>query len=552
MTFRSSADRASSSRPSPSSSLSSQGASRRIRSTSLQPRHAAAARAPTSRTAGARAARRAERRREQQRRTPRRGPRARSESARRASGSAGSVARDAAREVRRVGGSSPWRADPGDCAHAADAHTTGGRRSSSGCVSWPAHRSPSCQRAAASPALAVPRRCWTRSRPRGQLLALPDAADPQEDHDELAVTSRFHISGVLCSSRSARSPHGRRPSRRSASSPIMATSARSRVPARRPTTQRPARTDRGLGREHLGRARRVPLRVAEDEGRLHPHRARTARRQGRGPAPQVRLDDPLLARLRRGARERRVHGDGLMSLQFRRDRRRPDRAGQSPIKGADVIQLERRGGRTSCPSRSTATRFPVVQTTDIPLGDDVYVGLYICAHNDTVTERATLSDVRITVPAKATFVPYREYIGSNVEIMEVATGRRRIVYRATGSVQAPNWTSDGKALIYNQDGKLYRFDLTTRHADADQHRHPHPQQQRPRALVRREVARHQRPERQREPQSVDGVRRAHRGWDAAARHAARSLVPARLVARREVSRLHRHPRHGDGHLPHPA
>ena len=36
--------------------------------------------------------------------------------------------------------------------------------------------------------------------------------------------------------------------------------------------------DRRLGRERLGGSRRVPLRVAEDEGRLHPHRARRARR----------------------------------------------------------------------------------------------------------------------------------------------------------------------------------------------------------------------------------------------------------------------------------
>jgi TolB protein len=30
------------------------------------------------------------------------------------------------------------------------------------------------------------------------------------------------------------------------------------------------------------------------------------------------------------------------------------------------------------------------------------------------------------------------------------------------SMQAPNWTTDGKALIYNRNGHLYRFDLSTR------------------------------------------------------------------------------------------
>lgn len=157
-----------------------------------------------------------------------------------------------------------------------------------------------------------------------------------------------------------------------------------------------------------------------------------------------------------------VHGDGLVSLQFRKTPGGQTEQVQSPIKGADVIQLERRGGTYIMSVAKWGDTLSSVQATDIPLGDDVYVGLFITAHNDTVTERATLSDVRITVPVRAGFVPYREYLGSNVEIMEVATGRRRIVYHADNSIQAPNWTRDGKALIWNQDGVLYRFDLATR------------------------------------------------------------------------------------------
>lgn len=157
-----------------------------------------------------------------------------------------------------------------------------------------------------------------------------------------------------------------------------------------------------------------------------------------------------------------VHGDGLTSLQFRRTAGAQTEQVESPVKGADVIQLERRGGAYIMSVAKFGDTLSRVQTTDVSLGDDVYVGLYITAHNDTVTERATLSDVRITVPVRVGFVPYREYLGSNVEIMDVATGRRRIVYHADNSIQAPNWTRDGKALIWNQDGKLYRFDIATR------------------------------------------------------------------------------------------
>ena len=104
------------------------------------------------------------------------------------------------------------------------------------------------------------------------------------------------------------------------------------------------------------------------------------------------------------------------------------------------------------------------ELTGVSLPDTVYVGLFVCAHNDTTVERATFSNVRITTPAKRDFVPYRDYIGSNLEILDVATGNATIVHQYRGSFQAPNWTPDGKALIYAQEGRLYRFDLAAHSA----------------------------------------------------------------------------------------
>ncbi|HEY9231870.1 MAG TPA: biopolymer transporter TolR, partial [Blastocatellia bacterium] len=70
-------------------------------------------------------------------------------------------------------------------------------------------------------------------------------------------------------------------------------------------------------------------------------------------------------------------------------------------------------------------------------------------------------NVRVTVPASAHFVPYRDYIGSDLEILDVQTGERKVIYHTNDSMQAPNWTRDGKALIFNRNGRLYRFDLAT-------------------------------------------------------------------------------------------
>lgn len=157
-----------------------------------------------------------------------------------------------------------------------------------------------------------------------------------------------------------------------------------------------------------------------------------------------------------------VHGDGLVALQFRRTAGGVTEEIRSPVSGADVVQLERQGDSYVLSVARFGDTLSAVRVPELPLGDQVYVGLFVCAHNDTVVERATFDDVRITAPARDGFVPYQEYIGSNLEILEVATGDRTIVYRSPESLQAPNWTKDGKALIYNSQGLLYRFDLADR------------------------------------------------------------------------------------------
>jgi Tol biopolymer transport system component len=45
--------------------------------------------------------------------------------------------------------------------------------------------------------------------------------------------------------------------------------------------------------------------------------------------------------------------------------------------------------------------------------------------------------------------------------MDVFTGERQILRQYSNSVQAPNWTPDGKTLIYNSKGLLYNYDLAT-------------------------------------------------------------------------------------------
>ena len=154
-----------------------------------------------------------------------------------------------------------------------------------------------------------------------------------------------------------------------------------------------------------------------------------------------------------------VHGDGLTSLQFRRAQGGITEQVQSTVKGPDIVQLARRGTKISMAVAHAGEALQSVEGIDLDLGDEVYVGLYVCSHNPDVLEKGVFSNVRITIPAPSDFKPYRDYIGSRLEILNVNTGHRSVVHTVSDSLQAPNWTQDGKSLIYNRNGKLYRFDL---------------------------------------------------------------------------------------------
>lgn len=156
-----------------------------------------------------------------------------------------------------------------------------------------------------------------------------------------------------------------------------------------------------------------------------------------------------------------VHGDGLTSLQYRTAGGAATSERRSPVKAPDVIQLERRGDKFILSAAVRGMPFDTVMITDERLSGEIYAGLFICSHDNSVSESASFTNVRIIRPAKDDFVPYRDYLGSNLEIMDVETGHRKVIYQAPNSIQAPNWTPDGKYLIYNSEGLLYRFDLAT-------------------------------------------------------------------------------------------
>ncbi|HXB09554.1 MAG TPA: hypothetical protein VNW04_20650 [Puia sp.] len=158
------------------------------------------------------------------------------------------------------------------------------------------------------------------------------------------------------------------------------------------------------------------------------------------------------------------HGDGLTSLQFRRTAGAQTEEHKLKMTKANVLQLERKGNQYIMRAAIYGEPFQTDTITGLDLGDEVYVGLFVGSHNSDVLETGVFSNVRITIPYPGESDQRTQMtLGSNLELLEVASGHREIIYRVPNSIQAPNWTPDGKSLIFNDArGVIYNFDLASR------------------------------------------------------------------------------------------
>lgn len=157
-----------------------------------------------------------------------------------------------------------------------------------------------------------------------------------------------------------------------------------------------------------------------------------------------------------------VHGDGLTSFQYRTTEGANMKEIKMKISAPDVLQLEKKGNTYTMSVAHFGEVYQMQKLDSINLGNEVLAGIYVCAHTTLFSEEVVFKNTRIFKPAPDSLIQYKNYIGSALEIMDVATGTRQVVATNAGSFQAPNWTPDGKTLIYNETGKLYNFDIATK------------------------------------------------------------------------------------------
>ncbi len=147
-----------------------------------------------------------------------------------------------------------------------------------------------------------------------------------------------------------------------------------------------------------------------------------------------------------------LHASGLTSLQFRDSKGALTREVQANSSAPKRVRIVKRGDYVYMALSNEGVDPHVAGGwLRIPLQGDFYVGLGVCSHDKDVVEKAAFSNVALTQPSAATGKPV---LYSALETVEVDSADRRIVYLSEGRFEAPNWTRDGKAFLFNRDGRI--------------------------------------------------------------------------------------------------
>ena len=158
-----------------------------------------------------------------------------------------------------------------------------------------------------------------------------------------------------------------------------------------------------------------------------------------------------------------LHGSGLTVLQWRVSAGAAMRDPQDEIFAKDssfnVIQIERAGKNIIMRASHTGKPFELIGSHAMDnLPDEVLVGPFICSHDSNTVEVVKVWNLRIDRPVADNYDPGKSgYLGCRMETMTVSDGKRKIIFEKPGRFEAPNWMPDGKKLLFNMDGSLYKI-----------------------------------------------------------------------------------------------
>jgi TolB protein len=155
-----------------------------------------------------------------------------------------------------------------------------------------------------------------------------------------------------------------------------------------------------------------------------------------------------------------LHGDGLASLQYREAKGAATHVIQSNISAPSQLRIEKRGDYISMWLGTRGEKLkPSGASMRVSFSAPFYMGIGVCSHDKNTLEKAIFSNIELKQVAPEAPAD-RPTLYSTLETITVASKDRRIVYSVPGHFEAPNWTRDGAAFIFNADGRIQRLPVT--------------------------------------------------------------------------------------------
>ncbi len=156
-----------------------------------------------------------------------------------------------------------------------------------------------------------------------------------------------------------------------------------------------------------------------------------------------------------------IHGDGLTALQWRRMKgafmRDPEDEKRAVKNNPEIIQLEKAGDVFIM--RSAHFGEPLQETGRIKnksLNKTVLAGLFVSSHNADQLATVEVWNVRIDKTVPDNYDGYRDpELKSRLEVLDVFSGKRTVIYEDAGKIEAPNWRMDKNELLFNKKGLIY-------------------------------------------------------------------------------------------------
>jgi TolB protein len=152
-----------------------------------------------------------------------------------------------------------------------------------------------------------------------------------------------------------------------------------------------------------------------------------------------------------------LHGDGETALQYRGARGDTTQDIEFNSGPPKTLRLEKRGDAiTLFISRHGESLHQAGASIRLHFDGPFYAGLAVCAHNKSVVERATFANVELK-PLSPLDAGARTALYSSLQTIAIDPNARvaKVVITERSNIQAPNWTRDGKSLIFTRDGKLW-------------------------------------------------------------------------------------------------